>query len=914
MNSFDIVIDGRTITAQPGQTILHAATAAGVDLPHLCASTREGFSAIGSCRTCLVEIEGTTDLVPACRHIATPGVNVRSGTNRVNRTRRLAIELLASEMSAEATASHRDSQFAALLTRTSADAGHFGARSASHAVDASHPGLTFDPDACIRCGKCRAGCQDVQVNGVIALAGRGEGIHVAFDTGETMKGSSCASCGECAQLCPTGAISSKAVREAGGPAAISAKSDTVCPFCSVGCRVTLHKASERVVWAEGADGPANRGRLCVKGRFGFTYLNHADRLTTPLIRRPDAPKDVNTTLRGAEILDLFQPASWEEALARAAEGFARIRLDHGPSALAVLGSGKGTNEDAYLLQKLARIGFGTPHIDHCTRLCASVPPLAEATGFAAVTAPIEEIAHADVVLMVGSNPDINHPVAASFMKGALRRGTKLILVDPREQSLSRFATHHFRIAPGTDVALLSAMTRIVIEEGLYDRDFVAARVENFEALRERVAPFLPDVAARICGIATEEIVAGAHLFASANAAMTFWGMGASQHAFGADNIRSVIALALVCGQVGRPGTGLHPLRGQNNVQGSCDAGLLPDHLPGYGDLEDTVERTRLETLWHAGMPSTPGLSVVEIFEAARNGAIRGLYAVGANPALANPDLESTRAALAGLDHLVVQDIFPTETAAFADVILPASALAERGGTVTNTDRIVQRISQAMQAPGDARPDWMIVRDLAVRLGLPWEQVTVETIFDEMTHAIPALNGFSWPLLVRAGHARYPLQQDNASDSLFGSHFVRGPKALIAPLDDCRQDETPDADFPFVLITGRLREHYHTGSMTRRAPVLDALSPEPRAHLHPDDLARLGLSVHDKVQVRTRRGAVQLAAWPDASIRPGVIWMAMSFFEAAANELTIARLDPLTHVPAYKFCAADIVPVMGDSVS
>ncbi len=905
MTTFDLTIDGHTVVAQPGQTLLAAATLAGLDLPHLCGSTRMGYAAVGSCRTCLVEVDGEAELRAACRHPASPGLSVRTNTPRTKRVRRLAIELLGAEMSTEAHMRHPGSAFMALAERAGANVARFGARTDSHAGDASHPAILLDPEACIRCGKCRAGCHDVQVNGVIALAGRGGAIHIAFDAGVPMGESQCASCGECAQVCPTGALAPKALLEAGGHAGITASSETVCPFCSVGCRVTLHQADDRIVWAEGADGPANHGRLCVKGRFGFTYLRHTDRLTMPLIRRTGVPRDAGAGLRGPQVLDLFRPASWEEALIVAAEGFRRVRAHHGGASLAVLGSAKGSNEDAYLLQKLARAGFGTPHIDHCTRLCASVPPLAEATGLAAVTAPIEEIAKADVVLMVGSNPDMNHPVAASFMKGALRNGTRLILVDPHGQPLSRFATHHFRIAPGTDVALLSAMTRLVIEEGLYDRAFVAERVQGFEDLRGRVRPFTPEVAAHICGVESEEIRAAARLFAGARAAMTFWGMGASQHAFGADNIRATIAFALVCGQVGRPGAGLHPLRGQNNVQGSCDAGLLPNYLPGYRDVDDAAERAVFEHLWGGGIPFPGGLSVVEMFDAARRGVVHGLYVVGGNPALANPDLTATRAALAGLDHLVVQDIFPTETAAYADVVLPAAALAEREGTVTNTDRIVQRISPALPPPGAARPDWMIIRDLAVRLGLPWEQLSVEGIFEEMAEVVPMLRGIHWPLLVRTGHARYPLQEEGASDSLFGDSFLRGERALIAPLDSSGVDEVPDAQFPFILMTGRLREHWHTGSMTRRSPVLETLSPEPRAHLHPDDLARLQLATGDDVEVRTRRGAVHLPVRPDASIRPGVVWMAMSFVEAAANELTIGRLDPTTRVPEFKFCAAAV---------
>ncbi|MDU6372841.1 MAG: molybdopterin-dependent oxidoreductase, partial [Bradyrhizobium sp.] len=775
-------IDGRTIEADENTTVMDAARGAGLQIPYLCACDREGYTPIAACRSCLVEVAGEAALVPACRRKVAQGMAVTTRNDRIDNVRRLVVELTASEMGEVEFAGQTSTTFGRLARSLDVTATRFGFDAVVTQPDTSHPAVVFVADACIRCGLCRVACQDVQVNGIVALAGRGTETRITFDHGRSLGDSSCVSCGECIQVCPTGALRSGAGVAGRMPAELTIErtAETICPFCSVGCRVELGIAGNRAVIARGADGPANRGRLCVKGRFGFSYLRHPDRLTVPLVRRADAPKDPALALRGAAVLDLFRPVDWDEALDTAARGFARLRAAHGPGSLAVLGSAKGSNEDAYLLQKLARMGLGTPHVDHCTRLCASVPPLAEATGFAAVTAPIEEIACAEVVLMVGSNPDSNHPVAASFMKNAFRRGTKLILVDPGIQALSRFATHHLRTAPGTDVALLSAMTRVVIEEGLHDRDFVSGRLEGFEALRARVAPFTPEMAAGLTGVPAQDIVAAARLFAGTRAAMTFWGMGASQHAFGADNIRAVIALALVCGQVGRPGAGLHPLRGQNNVQGSCDAGLLPNYLPGYRPLAQA------------------GHTVVEMFDAARRGAMRGLYVVGGNPAMANPDLAVTRAGLACLEHLVVQDIFPTETAAFADVILPAAALAERAGTVTNTDRLVQRIAPALPLPGGARPDWRIIRDIGARLGLSWANLTVESLFEDMAQELPTLAGFSWRMMVQDDHARYPLRPAGAGESLFGDDFPRGAKAAIVPLDASGADEMTDADYPFIL--------------------------------------------------------------------------------------------------------------------
>jgi len=916
--SVTVSIDGHTVSGTAGQSVLEAALSAGIELPHLCACKREGYLPIATCRTCLVDIEGREGLTPACREPVKEGMIVRSDTAICAQTRRLVVELLLSEMSESAKVLHFDSPFLQLAERVGADRSRFGHRPSRGIPDRSHPAMTVDPDACIRCGLCRSACQDVQVNGVIGLAGRGEGIHVAFDAGTPMGDSSCASCGECVQVCPTGALAFSELLNIGGRDAIEQSGETVCPFCSVGCRVDIHIAEDRVIWAEGVNGPANRGRLCVKGRFGFSYLRHPDRLTTPLIRRDDAPKLCSHNLTGSEVLALFRPASWEEALDRAADGFKRLRDIYGGDTLGVLGSAKATNEDAYILQKLARTGFGSAHIDHCTRLCASVPPLAEATGFSAVTVPIEQIADADVVLMVGSNPDVNHPVAASFMKNAIRRGTKLILVDPYQQSMARLATIHLRISPSTDVPLLSAMTRIVVTEGLHDRRFVEDRLEGFDELVQRIDPYTPEMAGRICGVAPEAIVEAARLFAMAPSAMCFWGMGASQHVHGADNIRAAIAFALVCGQIGRPGAGLHPLRGQNNVQGSCDAGLLPNCFPGYHSVDDPAIRSLFKQLWQTQLPVGQGLSVVEILDAVRTGRIRGLYVVGGNPAMANPDLATTRESLSRLGHLVVQDIFPTETAAFADVILPAAALAERSGTVTNTDRIVQIVEPAISPPGLAQEDWTITCAIAARLGLPWANTSPEEIFDEMAAVVPVLEGLSWAKLKNERHARYPLnpnefglakhfaRTNQVHDSLFATVFPRGVRAKLATLDDRRPAELPDDDFPFTLITGRVREHWHTGSMTRRAEVLDALSPEALIHICPIDFDRLGLSGDRMVTLETRRGAVSAYPVSDKRLQIGVVWMAMSFSQAPANELTINKRDQFTKVPEYKFCAARIV--------
>lgn len=918
MKPLSMHIDGIPVEATQPLTILEAARRADIDIPHLCHCDRQGYQPLASCRACLVEIDEEAALAPACRRWIAPGMVVTTSNERIDNVRRLVVELTASEMSNEAFAKQGAKSFGALAQSIGVDTTRFGFKQDTGRSDTRHAAITVDADACIRCGLCRMACQDVQMNGVIAMASRNTEMRVAFDLGKPLVESGCVSCGECVQVCPTGALSPVTNRADARDKPIDRSAETICPFCSIGCRVDLKITENRIVYAEGADGPANHGRLCVKGRFGFDYVSHPDRLTVPLIRRADAPKDPTAHLAAKDVLALFREASWEEALDRAAAGFLDVKHKHGLDALAVLGSAKATNEDAYILQKLARTGFQTNHVDHCTRLCASVPPLAEAIGYSAVTAPIAHVFDADVALIVGSNPEVNHPVAASFIKNAIRRGTKLILVDPYRQPLARHATHHLQLRPGTDVVLLSAMTHVVISEGLYDRSFVSERLEGFDEIAKCVANYPPETAARICGIPAHTIVEAAHLFAKAPAAMCFWGMGASQHVHGADNIRALIALALISGQVGRPGAGLHPLRGQNNVQGSCDAGLTPATLPGYRKFDDLESRHLIDALWKSSPPTSPGLTVVEILDAALAGRIKGLYVVGGNPAMANPDLAATRRALAALDHLVVQDIFPTETAAFADVILPAAALAERSGSVTNTDRYVQLLEPALAPPGLARPDWEIIHEIAHRMGVVWGFNGVGEIFDEMTQAVPLLTGFTWDSLTREKSQQYPLSLSRAEASLFKTVFPRsGGRARLVPVSGRAPGELPNPSFPLVLITGRVREHWHTGSMTRRSRVLDALSPEPFVHVSSADFDWLDLAENNPtkknwVDVETERGSVRLQAVRDDRIQDGVIWMAMSFFEAAANELTPRHLDPTTRVPEYKFCAARLLPVKSNN--
>lgn len=896
-------IDGRAVEAGHGETLWQVAQRHGIAIPHVCHSAKPGYRPDGNCRTCLVEVEGERTLAASCLRHPTPGMTVHTASRRAAHARRTVFELLLADQPDQPPGG--EPTFRRWADAVGVEASRFPPRERAPAPDRSHPAMAVNLDACIHCGLCVRGCREVQANDVIGMAYRGHGAKVVFDFDDPMGDSSCVGCGECVQACPTGALLPATLADGARP---ERWVDSVCPYCGVGCQLSFGVEGGRIVAVEGRDGPANHNRLCVKGRFGFDYIHHPQRLTRPLIRREGAPKTMEVD--PAAPWTHFREASWEEALAVAARGLATIRDTHGGAALAGFGSAKGSNEEAYLFQKLVRTGFGTNNVDHCTRLChaSSVAALMEGIGSAAVTAPFTAVADSEVIVVIGANPTENHPVAATFFKQAVRRGAKLVVMDPRGQALKRFATHMLQFTPGRDVAMLNALLHVIVEEGLVDRGFVASRTRDFERLAAHVKDFSPEAMAPLCGIDAATLRAVARLYATSRASIIFWGMGVSQHAHGTDNARCLIALALVTGQIGRPGTGLHPLRGQNNVQGASDAGLIPMMLPDYRPVDDAAPRASFEALWAAPLDPRRGLTVVEILDAACAGLVKGMYVMGENPAMSDPDAAHAREALARLDHLVVQDIFLTETACFADVVLPASAWPEKTGTVTNTNRQVQMGRPALDPPGEARPDLDIIVALAHRLGLGWDYTHPRDVFAEMARAMPSLANISWDRLERDGAVTYPCDRPDEPgraivfDDRFPTADGRGrlvPAGLIDPA------ELPDAEFPMVLSTGRQLEHWHTGSMTRRASVLDRLEPEAVAYLAPEDLARLGVAPGGRLRVTTRRGSVELAARADPAMAPGMLFLPFAYREAAANLLTNPVLDPFGKIPEFKHCAARV---------
>jgi formate dehydrogenase major subunit len=906
-------LDGNEAEAAPGETIWQVADRQGIEIPHLCWLPKPGYRADGNCRACMVEIEGERVLAASCVRQPSPGMKVQTASERAKFSRKMVFELLVGDQPHRAAAHDPNSRFWQWADKLGVDSSRFPAR-ALPAPDRSHPAMAVQLDACIDCTLCVRACREVQVNDVIGMAARGYHEKIIFDFDDPMGNSTCVACGECVQACPTGALMPASLVDANGvyTNAPDREVPSVCPYCGVGCQIAYRIRDDRIVAVDGCDGPSNHNRLCVKGRFGFDYVTHPDRLTEPLIRKDGVSKhDIN--IDPANPFTHFRKASWEEALDLAAAGLKRIRDRDGKRALAGFGSAKGSNEEAYLFQKLVRTGFGSNNVDHCTRLChaSSVAALMEGIGSGAVTAPFTAAADADVIIIIGARPTDNHPVAATFFKQAAKRGVKLIVMDPRGQVMARYATHMLRFKPGRDVALLNALLHTIIEEDLYDKQYVQAHTEDFGQLRAHVHDYTPEKMAEICGVDAPTLRHIARTYARAEAAIIFWGMGISQHVHGTDNARCLIALALVTGQIGRPGTGLHPLRGQNNVQGASDAGLIPMVYPDYQSVEDPEVREGFEELWHTRLDDKRGLTVVEIMDAVHAGEIRGMYIMGENPAMSDPDVTHAREALAKLEHLVVQDLFLTETAKYADVVLPASAWPEKDGTVTNTNRQVQLGRTALPLPGNARQDWWIIQEIARRIGLDWSYTHPRDVFAEMKRAMPSLNGITWERLEREHSVTYPCDSETepGHDIVFGEGFPtasgRGrlvPAAIIPPAEE------PDDEYPMVLTTGRQLEHWHTGAMTRRASVLDDLEPEAVASFAPAELRRLGIAAGDRVRVTTRRGSIELKARSDSAVAPGQVFIPFCYAEAAANMLTNPQLDPFGKIPEYKFCAARVEPV------
>jgi len=895
-------LNGQDVTADAAESLLDICKRLNIEVPHLCQHPDQ--RADGNCRACVVEIEGERSLAPSCRRTAQPGMVVNTDSQRARRAQQGVLQLLNQAVSTQRY--RNDDELQEWSDKTGLPP-VLQAEPVDERQDSSHPAIDFHADACILCTRCVRACREVQHNNIIGLSGRGSETRIVFDLDDALGDSRCVGCGECVQACPTGALSNKGEVDL---LTADRQVDSVCPYCGVGCLLRYYVKDNQIIKVEGRNGPANQSRLCVKGRYGFDYIHHPERLRKPLLRRTDIPKGLNENFDPANPLKMFREVSWDEALDYAADSLLAIRERTGLHALAGFGSAKGSNEEAYLFQKLVRVGFGNNNVDHCTRLChaSSVAALLEGVGSGAVSNQVEDVQHADVIVVIGSNTTGNHPVAATFIKQAQAAGKTLVVIDPRRIGLAEQADHFLQFKPDSDVALLNALLHTVIEEDLIDQQFIETRTRDFELIRQNVADFSPEKMAGVCGIDAQKIREVARLYARAERAIIFWGMGVSQHIHGTDNVRCLISLCMLCGQIGRRGTGLHPLRGQNNVQGASDAGLIPMMYPDYQRVDSEAAQQKFEQAWQTLLDPNPGLTVVEIMHAIHADTIRGMYIMGENPAMSDPNLNLTRAALARLEHLVVQDIFLTETCAFADVVLPATAWPEKNGTVTNTDRRVQMGRQAVQPPGEAKADSWIIQQLAQRMGVQGFDQSQPEVFEEMRGLMPSIAGISWERVMQNDSVTYPCANadDPGQSVVFGSGFpTPDGKARLVPARLISADEQPDHDYPFVLITGRMLEHWHTGSMTRRSRVLDEIEPLPVVDIHPLDLQQLGIKPGGEVRIQSRRGELRSHARAETAMQRGEIFLPFCFVEAAANLLTNEALDPFGKIPEFKYCAVKL---------
>ena len=962
-----LTIDGHEVAAEEGATIWAAARAAGIDIPVLCHDER--YDPVGVCRLCVVDVGGRV-YAASCVRPCEDGMDVKTSTPDLERSRATLTALLVAdqpppERDPKQTTTG-DNALVALAERYGLYGDGDGHRhghgdgvlhqtpdrtdlpcGSGRGTDLSNPVIAVDHDACILCDRCVRACDDVQGNDVIGRSGKGYATRIAFDLNDPMGASSCVTCGECVAACPTGAIVNKPVNDVPiRPRTELDAVDTVCPYCGVGCALTFHVDRDRgaIAFADGREQPGSQGRLCVKGRYGWDYAASPQRLTVPLIRREGSyPKGaLSADVRGDaerapaggrgegreggrsgrggrkpgglvpydQVLPHFREATLDEALDLVARRLTEVHAAGGPAAIAGFGSAKCSNEEAYLFQKLLRTGFHTNNIDHCTRLChaSSVAALFEGIGSGAVSTTYGDVLNADVALITGSNPTANHPVASSFFKQARRRGTTVIYVDPRASKVRDHADLYCQIKPGTDVAFYNGVMHEIIRLGLVDRDYVAQRTTNYEALAATVANYPPQRAAQICAIDAELIREVARVWGEAGAGVIFWGMGISQHTTGTDNARCLIALCAITGNIGKSGAGLHPLRGQNNVQGASDVGLIPMFYPDYQSVDDPQVRERFTRAWGAELDPQRGLTVTEIIGSVLTGGVRGMYMMGENPFLSDPNINKVRKALGALEFLVVQDIFLTETAEFADVVLPSSSYLEKDGTYTNTDRRVQLGRKVLDVPGGARVDWEITQDIANRIGLGWTYTQPREIFDEMVSVMPSYANLSYDNLGSTGKL-YPNPDPEHSDGtvvMFGDRFnTADGLAHLVPAEWLPARELPDDSYPLVLNTGRLLEHWHTGSMTRRSFALDAIAPRAEVYLHQADAEALGVSDGETVRVSSRRGSIELALRLSHIEAPGNCFIPFHFREAAANLLTIDAIDPVGKIPEFKFCAVRI---------
>lgn len=886
----ELIVDGHPVELPDGARVLDALRRAGAQVPTLCHDDR--VSPAGVCRTCLVRADG--DVVAACVTPARSGMQVITTDPEVTTQVELVLELLADRLPARAL--DGSTELAGVCERFGVGADRFGG-GRELGRDDSHPYIALDRDLCISCGRCVRVCDEVQGVFALTLAGRGADTVVAAGAGGPWVESACVSCGGCVDTCPSGAITA---RTTAAPADATSTIRTVCGYCGVGCTldVTVTDGPDRQVVSvsPAADGPVNRGHACVKGRFAHGFARSGDRLTTPLIRRDG----------------VLQPVSWEEALHHVAHELDRIRSTHGPDAIAAISSARATNEENYLFQKLMRTVIGTNNVDNCSRIChaPSAAGLTAAFGLAGGTNPGDDIERADAILLAGSNATEAHPVIGARIRQQVLRGAKLVVVDPRRTELARLADVHLQGRPGSNVAVFNGLARQLLDGGWADLEFLADRADGLDALRDVLEAYPPDEVERLSGVPAALLRAAARRYGEAEVPAIFYGLGVTEHAHGTDGVRTLANLAILKGAVGTSrGGGVNPLRGQNNVQGASDMGALPDLLPGYQRVTDDAARHRVGEAWGADVPGQPGLRIPDMFAGALDGRIRALHVMGEDIAQTDPDSHHVQTALEACELVICQEIFLSETARLADVVLPAASYLEKDGTFVNFDRRFQRVRPALPPPGAARTDFDILLALAHALGGDLGVTTPAEALAECAAVAPLFAGITHDRLDRAGALPWPCrsEDDPGEAQLYLQRFqTLSGRAQLAAVAWLPPGEQPDAEYPYTLITGRRLEHYNSGTMTRRTPNIDLVSHEV-LELHPADLARLHLRDGDAAVVTSRRGSVVVRVRATDDMAPGQVFLSFHFPDVAANLLTSDVVDTVTSCPEYKVTAVSVRP-------